>query len=217
MSGFGTVRKYLIYIFIAGWMFFLGIITGRGTIPVHFDTVKFSDRLAAIAAQSLSRDKESNKESNKKIDLDFYQGLVNDSSVIDPEKKEPEIATPTQKSSDTDIQKTTEPGIATEPSKISDSDTQEPTESNKETAKYSYTLQVAAYQNYQDAVSEMAGLKEKGFSSYLEKAQQNGKLWYRIRVGTFANLDHAKLAKNWLNKAGITSIIIKREQDEDTH
>ena len=78
-----------------------------------------------------------------------------------------------------------------------------------------YTIQVAAYQNYEDAVAETTELEEMGFSPYQEKAQKNGKLWYRVRVGNFASLEHAKIAKTWLSKAGIDSIIIKREQDEN--
>ncbi|MCK5836987.1 MAG: hypothetical protein KAH09_06940 [Desulfobacula sp.] len=50
MISFKRILKYLIYTFIAGWMFLLGIMVGRGTSPVTFDTQKFQKRLEAIAS-----------------------------------------------------------------------------------------------------------------------------------------------------------------------
>jgi septal ring-binding cell division protein DamX len=196
MSGFREVRKYLIYLCIAGWMFFLGVMAGRGTIPVKIDTREFADRLAEIA-QNLSK----GKEPAKKLELDFYQGLVNDSVIIEPEEPEPE--TPEKAGKAPDAKKTKTKTIQ---QKSAGEQTQD---------SYLYTIQVAAYQNYKDAVAEVSELEEMGFSPYQEKAQKNGKLWYRVRVGNFASLEHAKIAKTWLSKAGIDSIIIKREQDEN--
>jgi cell division protein FtsN len=190
MSGFREVRKYLIYAFIAGWMFFLGVLTGRGTIPVHFDTKDFSDRLATIA-QSLSK----GKKSDEKLDLDFYHGLVNDSVIIEP--KEPEAETPTN----TD--------------KASEPKSQNRQKTDIKQTKGSYTLQVAAYQNYKDAAAEVIELEKMGFSSYQVKTKYGGKVWYRVRIGSFLSLKHAKTAKTLLNKAGIDSIIFKKEQNEN--
>jgi septal ring-binding cell division protein DamX len=193
MPGFKEVRKYLIYICIAGWMFLLGVMAGRGTIPVKFDTRGFADRLAAIA-QGLSK----GKETDKKLELDFYHGLVNDSVIIEPE--EPELETPEKAGK--------APDTKAPDAKASD------TKANgqqKSPNGQIYTIQVAAYQNYEDAVAETTELEEMGFSPYQEKAQKNGKLWYRVRVGNFASLEHAKIAKTWLSKAGIDSIIIKKE------
>ena len=192
MSGFREVRKYLIYICIAGWMFFLGVMAGRGSIPVKINTNEFADRLAEIA-QSLSK----GKEADKKLELDFYQGLVNDSVIIEPEEPEAEIPEKAGKALDT--KKTDTKAIQ---QKIT-------VEQKKDS--YLYTIQVAAYQKYDDAVAETAELEEMGFSPYQEKTQKNGKLWYRVRVGNFASLEHAKIAKTWLSKAGIDSIIIKKE------
>lgn len=70
MSLKGTL-KYLIYIFIAGWMFLLGIVVGRGTSPVTFDTQKFQERLEFIAKE---RDKKE-PEKNKEVDLGFFGAL----------------------------------------------------------------------------------------------------------------------------------------------
>ncbi len=47
-----AILKYSTYGVIGGWMFFLGVMVGRGHSPVTFDTRGFQERLAAIARQS---------------------------------------------------------------------------------------------------------------------------------------------------------------------
>jgi septal ring-binding cell division protein DamX len=200
MSGFRGGRKYLIYIFIAGWMFFLGILTGRGTIPVKFDTVKFSDRLAAIA-ESLTK----GKKSNKKLKLNFYQGLVDDLLIIKP--KEPDAAIPIK------INKAGKPTPTPDPKPkpAPKPELKKQLKNGNDQQKTLYTLQVAAYQSYNEAAAKIADLKEMGFGSHHEKTQKNGKLWYRVRIGTFPSFKHANIAKNLLNKASIDSIIMKKD------
>ena len=58
MKSFKGLFKYLVFFVIASWMFILGIIVGRGSAPVTFDTTKFQTRLESIAE---------NFESQKKI------------------------------------------------------------------------------------------------------------------------------------------------------
>ena len=70
MKYFKGLLKYSIYIFIAAWMFFLGIIVGRGNSPVKFDTQKFQKRLETIA-----HDFGVQKKIPGKIDLKFYDVL----------------------------------------------------------------------------------------------------------------------------------------------
>ncbi|SDU31532.1 SPOR domain-containing protein [Desulfobacula phenolica] len=67
---FKGILRYLLYIGIAGWMFFLGIMVGRGSSPVKFDTQKFQKRLEIIAKEF--GEKEGVRE---KINLKFYDVL----------------------------------------------------------------------------------------------------------------------------------------------
>ncbi|MBU2430462.1 MAG: hypothetical protein KKH99_07195, partial [Proteobacteria bacterium] len=93
MVSFTGILKYSIYVFIAGWMFFLGIMVGRGNSPVTFDTHKFQDRLQTIASQFGHENEEP-----KKIELKFYDALEKP-SVEGPEAKQTSEIIP-EKSSD---------------------------------------------------------------------------------------------------------------------
>ncbi|MFA5906287.1 MAG: hypothetical protein WC836_20330, partial [Desulfobacula sp.] len=72
MMSFKGIRKYLVYACIAGWMFFLGILVGRGTSPVTFDTNEFSKKL-----EEMANIPDRKKEVSKKVDLKFYEDLDN--------------------------------------------------------------------------------------------------------------------------------------------
>jgi len=64
------IVKYLGLIMLSGWMFFIGLLVGRGTAPVQFDTGWFQERLAMIFDDS--KPEESVLE---KPELDFYVAL----------------------------------------------------------------------------------------------------------------------------------------------
>jgi hypothetical protein len=72
MISFKGSVKYLIYLFIAAWMFLLGIMVGRGSSPITFDTLKFQKRLETIANEFGDK-----KVTKKKIELKFYEVLDN--------------------------------------------------------------------------------------------------------------------------------------------
>ncbi|MBU3950975.1 MAG: hypothetical protein KJ658_02465, partial [Proteobacteria bacterium] len=70
MLSFKGILKNAIYVFIAGWMFFLGILVGRGSAPVTFETDRFQKRLAEIV---LAFGKAESPE--EKVELQFYDAL----------------------------------------------------------------------------------------------------------------------------------------------
>jgi len=82
-------------------------------------------------------------------------------------------------------------------------------------SKGSYTIQIAAYKSFQEAVSRMAALEEKGFSTYRIKGEKDGITLYRVKIGPFETYDAAKEFKDRLDKAKIDSMIMKRESNED--
>jgi len=55
---------------VCGWMFFLGILVGRGTAPVSFDTRSFQASLAKLA-----HDSEGEEKTFERPVLDFYEVL----------------------------------------------------------------------------------------------------------------------------------------------
>ncbi len=253
MLSFKGIWKYLIYACIAGWMFFLGVVVGRGTSPVTFDTREFSKKLEKIANVP-----DRKKEVSKKVDLKFYEGLDNSStqekptaknslSANIPEKetvKEPprepvkEAVKETLKEPAKEPRKEPEKEAKKEPIKepvkeakkepikepVKESVKEAVKEAVKESAKESekvavkeppYTIQIAAYKSFQEAVSKMAELEGKGFSSYRVKGEKDGITMYRVRIGPFETYSVAKEVKIRLDKAKVDSMIMKRETDED--
>lgn len=130
----GTLR-YAITVFIAGWMFFLGIMVGRGNSPVTFDTRGFQERLATIA-----REYGKASPAGEKIELQIYDTLdepvrpgilegkirpgksllakkVDGAGVTDPDPVSHIPGKPVEKSLD---QRAADPGTLSEPKKGED-------------------------------------------------------------------------------------------------
>lgn len=192
-------------------MFVLGIMVGRGTAPVEFDTKKFQKRLAAIANESGEK-----KRVQKKINLKFYDALdkpvpeehepsENNSLEIMPKK---EIAVTSAENVEHKIKRK----LATLKKKADKVKTDNKADKTVKKEKGRYTIQIAAHKNFKDAVSHMALLEKKGFSSYRVKGQKEGTTWYRIRTGPFATFAEAEKFQEKLEKAKIKSIILKKGQ-----
>lgn len=247
MVSFSGILKYSIYLFILGWMFFLGIMVGRGNSPVTFDIQNFQDRLQTIASEFGHKN-----DGPKKIELKFYDSLEQHSteegsvakqtSEIIPEKESDsnrrEVQAKTSlkkqtynpninvvKAKPTEVKKQLlkptpikEKPVKTDSVKAEPVKT-EPVKPKPEEIKQSesgrYTIQIAAYKEFKDAVAQMSILEKKGFSSYQQKALKNGIAWYRVRIGSFNTYDDAKKFKVRLDKAKINSMIIKKEANED--
>ena len=205
----------------------MGIMVGRGNSPVTFDTHEFQKRLEIIANEFGEK-----KDVPQKMDLKFYDVLdrpVLEESVLS--KNKPLEIMPKKEISETDLPETELPETETLekqtsvtpdifPPKISrkkltfkkmtqkvpaDIGANEPLKTDKGI----YTIQIAAYKEFKDAISQMALLDEKGFSSYREKGEKNGVAFYRVRTGSFANWEEAEKMKEKLNKARIKAQIIK--------
>jgi len=228
-------------------MFLLGIMVGRGTSPVTFDTEQFQKRLEVIANEFGE-----NKKPDEKVNLQFYEVLDNPAKeesktfkkisktptqVTNKEIvpiKESEIETiglktskkketfktslsKTSSSKEAIVKKLTKPEPVRSKEKPSENIKKQKaktTEIKKAAVKKAtagvYTIQVAAYKNFKDAVTQMARLEEKGFSSYRTKGEKDGITWYRVRTGDFSTYEEAKKVKLKLDKVKIKSMIIRK-------
>jgi cell division protein FtsN len=232
MRFFKGILKYSLYVFIAAWMFVLGIMVGRGNSPVKFDTQKFQKRLETIA-----QDFGAQKKVPEKIDLKFYDVLdrpeieeviVLDNKPVKGDKEEifPQKEVFTQESiplKTSKKKKTLKNGkvkivqknrLEIKQSLINKDNNEANNKDQKKSAsnippKGKYTVQIAAYKNFKDAVSQGVVLQKKGFSSYRVKGQKDGETWYRVRSGSFANFDEAKKFKKKLDRLKVNSLIIK--------
>ncbi len=209
--------KYLIYIFIAGWMFLLGIVVGRGTSPVTFDTRKFQQRLEMIA----NKHNEEKQPASREMDLEFFNALDHPIPVegskqskktqeLVPKKEDhlPGADMPIPVKISLKEQTYKKQGRQNEPAvkKVSEKNVSEAGR---------YTLQIAAYKNVQDAAAHVAALEKKGYAPYRVTTLLNKETWYRIRLGRYENYDAALTAKEKLKKDRIQAMIIKKDSHED--
>ena len=227
----------MLYIGIAGWMFFLGIVVGRGSSPVKFDTQKFQKRLEIIANEFGKK-----KGVREKINLKFYDVLdypVPEENIPSLKKILEIIPKKEIKATDQIPLKTSRKSKTFKPQGNTAKTDRKTAEQSKPkdiksaeirskpirlekireagrltdntTPKGAYTIQMAAFKKVKDAVAQMAIFKKKGFHSYRVTCEKNGVTWHRIRTGSFKTHDEAKKFKEKLNKAKINSMIIKTQ------
>ncbi len=230
----------------------LGILVGRGTSPVTFDTEKFQKRLAVIAKE-YGYKKEIAKQ--EKVELQFYKVLAKPVQEEEPvtersakkgpgkTKKRSEVIPekvvdvsdeiPVKKSRKQETFKRSVKKINSGPKisiarkekekvrvetkkpepKVQKEIKKEPPE--KKSVDGNYTIQIAAYKDFKDAVSHMANLEKKGFTSYRIKAQKDGQTWYRVRSGLFTTKELADRYLKKLKQAKINGMVIKRNSDDN--
>ena len=234
---FRGILRYLVYVFVGGWMFFLGILVGRGNVPVTFDTKSFQTRLEAIVQSYGKTDAP-----EEKMDLEFYDALNNPvRHEVTGEKNIPNEIIPKKEAGHIVIQvpiveavpvKTSrkaatlnkaaldkspfkDKGSGQTPVKekvpLAKTQVQKEKQALATDADAAYTLQVAAYKSPADAVTQMAILEKKGFASYRTLGKIEGVTWYRVRVGSFATRKAASLYAEKLKHAKIEAMIIKKE------
>jgi len=238
---FKGAMKYTLYIFISGWMFLLGIMVGRGTAPVTFQTQGFQERLMAIARKTENREHKENRDT--RINLHYYEALSEpeepeelpmmaaedtggmlEENFVDAEQMQPKA---------TDMQDTPDANQTMQTGAI-------PVKTSKKAATFNraatakmaavsekkqdtagavpgsgaggpYTIQVAAFKSFTDAVTQTAVLHEKGFAATRTSKKIDGVTWYRVRSGGFATRDAARRYLEKLNQADINGMVIKKE------
>jgi cell division protein FtsN len=264
MLSFNGILRGAVYFFVGGWMFFLGILVGRGTSPVTFDTQTFHTRLETIVQKLGKTD-----DPEEKMDLQFYDALnrpvrqevvgkKNNPNEIIPKKETGPLlkkalvvkAIPVKTSMKTATLNKNTPRrfdkgakassktggtfkpakdkipakVRIEPEKLRKkvTDKKKPkgdaplvkpkTPSVKKAVVPGvYTIQIAAYKAFTDAVTQMSFLEKKGIASYRVLGKKEGVTWYRVRVGSFATRDAASRYLEKLKKAKIDGMIIKKE------
>lgn len=197
----GKVVWAIMFVFIAGWMFILGILVGRGTAPVNLEMDRFEKELADL--RSALREKESDPDGDESgqqnpatTQLGFYEALMQtkpakdfkvDPKLIDQKALEslPETKPASPKPANrTAPEKETRKEPASQPRQPSKP--KEPVKS-PDVKKGGYTIQVAAFSDAANSRSMVSRLKEKGFPAYQIQSPSGsgGAVLHRVRVGAF--------------------------------
>lgn len=80
---------------------------------------------------------------------------------------------------------------------------------SKSEPRLRYTLQVASYQEKEQADEDVKKLKQRGFAAFVQSTEIEGKgTWYRVRLGSFSSRTSAeKLQKELQAKADVAPLI----------
>ena len=74
-----------------------------------------------------------------------------------------------------------------------------------------YSVQVGSFSQRQNAVNFRRVLERAGFRSYVVRAFNQGKDWYRVQLGAYANSGQAeKVLAEFEKKYNMPSIIVRR-------
>jgi cell division septation protein DedD len=225
-------------LFACGWMFVLGILVGRETVPVKFNMEKLQNELAALKEAVVKKELDQYKiDSNADIDktkMGFYETLKKNGSDEGLEADIPKIKSkplPEEKT-ESGTEKTSPPKkVESETRKISppkkaESETKNTsppkklaTPQKKKTVNLkksaegneNFTIQIASLKDSAAADKMVAKLKKRGYPAYrsIGKIPDKG-IWYRVRVGYFKNRAEARGTIQRLKNEKIEAIIVQR-------
>jgi cell division septation protein DedD len=205
----------LLLLFVSAWMFFLGVLVGRGTVPVKFDIDKLQRELAALKAddikKQLSRVEISSDSTQLKKDFGFYEALkdTKDDSKRSSGRKDGQTSGESLSVSKTSAKKK---------KKVSPSNPSRNDASRKATSTPSdkgidgpktLTIQAASFKDPKDADKMVAILKKKGYPAYriIGVVPEKG-VWYRVRIGNYSSKTEASTTMKKLQKVGLKAYLV---------
>jgi cell division protein FtsN len=208
---------FLLLFFVSGWMFFLGVLVGRGTAPVRFDIDTLQKELAALKEadikKQLSRVKIGSDSAKLKKDLGFYEdlkdtkddGKKHDSRKFDKTSKKPPSSPKTVSEIKKKVNKSniSQKDVPREP-KTAASDQRKESEKN-------LTIQTASFKDSKDADKMVANLKKKGYPAYriIGVVPEKG-VWYRVRIGYYGSKTEAAAMMKKLQEGGFKPYLVNR-------
>jgi len=213
--------------FVCAWMFFIGVLVGRGTAPIKFDIAGIQKKLEAsretLKNKEQLRTQQKSGVAKDKTKLDFYEALKDnrEDTQIDKKKFSPPIGKigepapakkPPVKHNGKDekriIEKDKQPESG--PSKSSQKQPIDSKIKSRPSVK-TYTIQAASVKDARDADRLVARLKKKGFHARRVIGKVPGKgIWYRVRIGEYKSRADARNTLNKLRKTGLKPILIEK-------
>ena len=171
-----------------GWLFFLGVLVGRGSIKVDLIPTQVQLELAVVidkkAVSRLGKEGGAPKETVSPVKLSFYKEVKQGEEAVTKSsrmtKAEKLVITP-EKAAVLPLVKAS-PAVPIPPPVVRPA----PQEAISVTDS-GFTIQVAAHIDEAAAKSEANALRNQGFPAYFIAAKNGrGQTWYRVRVGRFS-------------------------------
>lgn len=205
----------LIVLFVAAWMFALGIFVGRKTVPVAFDIDKLQKELVILKQADIEKQRRHAKidsdEANGKINFDYYDKLKDSKNI---NKRKPVSVKPkTTPLPKKTVKRTKKKVVKTQTGKTSKMPQKKkgvkPERKNK--SEKTLTIQTASLKDSHDADQMVAELKKKGYAAYKVMGVIPDKgIWFRVRVGQYENNAEAADTIKRLKKDGLDAFLVNR-------
>jgi len=215
--------RYLLVFFVAAWMFVLGVLVGRGTAPVHFDTQALQKELAALRDAMMKKEREAVEKAirgeDERAPLEFYEALKKDGMDTAVQIPVPAVSTaePSPRSETAEsVQPPHKSRTVTmaKKSKVTEKPTfgkasSPPPAAVETTGKL--TIQVASMKDGAAAERIVANLKKDGYPAYLSRIVIPDKgIWFRVRVGSYTDRGQATADMDRLTREQRKPILVKK-------
>jgi len=229
LSRRGAYGAMALVLAACAWTFFLGVLVGRGTAPVKFDTEKLGQDLRALREQVQQQQAHQlqaySSAVENKSELDFYEDLKQsgEDSAIDPNMTralpKPTVLAETSPDSE-DRASPVSPAVPVkkrmaglQPKKKSAArplPTPAALPPPATTAPSgALTLQVASLRDAQTADAMASRLRREGYSVKRVSTTLPGKgRWHRVQVGRFASREQAAKTIRALEAKGLKPILV---------
>lgn len=211
---------FVIFCFVSAWIFLLGILVGRGTVPVQFDIAAIQKELSELRHAILEKEQKLIKTDTDylsgKIDFDFHEALKKSNPDTDLQftKETPKEASekPTPAGEEKSIPTTKQNvNIVKESDKRESTPTESMSIKNTEAADKMLTIQIASLKDSKIADQMVSSLKKKGYPAYktIGIISENN-IWYRVRAGYFKNRADSQTMMSELKKEHKGAVLVNR-------
>jgi cell division septation protein DedD len=199
---------FWVVFFVSAWMFFLGVVVGRGTFPVDFDINELEKQIvalkkAALQAEEMKIEKVNPISPDVKSELGFYEALKmpeqNDLMGLAESKSTAAIKSDPPVKAETTVKQPT-PKIVAKSEKAPEFKKNEVKitppifeESNiVEKIDKHYSIQVASLKDSIEADRLVEIFRRRGYPAYRASAEvRNTGVWHRVRIGPFTKQSEA--------------------------
>jgi cell division septation protein DedD len=189
---------FWIVFFISAWMFFLGVIVGRGTSPINFDIEDLEKKIvelkkSALKSEEMTVQMTSSVSPDVKSELEFYEELKmdkHDPMDFTPPKSEPAVKTDNTVKSKI-VAKSEKPSELKKSEVKATPPVSETSIIVEKTDKH-YSIQVASLRDQIEADRLVEIFRRRGYSAYRTGAEVgNTGIWHRVRIGPFTKQSEA--------------------------
>ncbi|MFO8086038.1 MAG: SPOR domain-containing protein [Desulfobacterales bacterium] len=191
----GAIKKrglpFWAVFFISAWMFFIGVMVGRGTSPVNFDIHELEKQIAELKKSTMKSEESETVGADlsfpeTRSDLEFYEELET------PEKDAPIPVIESKSKTVVKHRKLTDSQKKELKTSISNPEPEKPVEKLAATSDKNYSIQIASLKDPIDAIKLVEMLKKKGYPAYRTSAEIRGSgTWHRVRIGPFKSQSEA--------------------------